>query len=250
MFERGKFLEALESILCDASSTEADVIKAMDVLMVLTQAEPGRIRQHVLGQKKFPATPASIAISRPGNGEKSARYSFPRPPGAVSTAADGAHVGLIAVDDTSPLLQLLIWRLVEDPDTGVQTQAVDLIRALLDFDGAQVHIPGCARSVVFSGMTFLFPPSTVSVFCLVVAVLQSMCVSSRATAELAGDVREGQVPGDVLLPLLRLVGSTVCVWPSAPARPWLGALAVTARARRSSRRKAHHKTHHTRREGG
>ena len=60
----------------------------------------------------------------------------PNPPALTprlyGSAADGAHRGLLAIDSGSPLLMWIVWRMVEDPDIGVQSHASDLLHLLLD----------------------------------------------------------------------------------------------------------------------
>ena len=158
----GRFYNVLEALIRDITLPVRDVVKALDIMMTLLQYEPSRLRNYILSQKNVPVAPVSIAVTRgaptgplrapsslqaspapstAGAGHQSTTGTptlFPRGANKCG-AADGGHVGLVAVDEQSPLLQLLIWRLVEDPDTGVQTQVVDVLKGLLDLDTAMVR---------------------------------------------------------------------------------------------------------------
>lgn len=73
----------------------------------------------------------------------SSHYTFSRRHWVPSS--QGGHGSLIPVQPDSPLLLWIIWRLVEDPDTGVQSHALDFLRMLLESDSVQVSI--CLQSL-------------------------------------------------------------------------------------------------------
>jgi hypothetical protein len=85
-----------------------------------------------------PAGQASASVT-----SADGRYSFSRRL-SVPTA-QGGHGCLVPVQPDSTLMMWVIWRLVDDPDSGVQSHALDLLRMLLETDspavGHQCHLP-------------------------------------------------------------------------------------------------------------
>jgi hypothetical protein len=163
----GGFYDILCSLLKDVSQPEAQVVRITDILQCCLQLDTSRFRNYILSQKNYPPAPVTIAVAGhqpPGRASTIAKatiaaaaapptttvsssasipVSFAFPRSSSHRAVDGCHIGLIAVDASSPFMQVLLWRLVEDPDIGIQQQAVDLLRGLLDFEGGQVRVCVC-----------------------------------------------------------------------------------------------------------
>lgn len=155
----------LEKVVKDPTMSVKLVTVCVDIFMTCMLLEPWRLRQYVV-QQRPPLPPASILTAPHGGGGGAGASSTgggdstsvsvgdvdvltlsPRSRYAIrrrdrTATADGAHRGLIAVHADSPLLQWLIWRLVEDAHSGVQSLSCDLLRLFLEVETQQVRSVG------------------------------------------------------------------------------------------------------------
>jgi hypothetical protein len=149
--------KALEPLLCDRLAPQREVLGALEILSLVCQAEVGAFRDFCVRCKRLPTLKNSkeitlcINVSAGDDGrsirllerlelqgvfddrcitEEMLRYCAARLP-------HGEHGLLVdSIDRFSPVIHALVWRLVDDPDIGVQQLCAELLRNLLNTDTA------------------------------------------------------------------------------------------------------------------
>ncbi len=150
-------LDVFAPVLADRTAGVEEVQTALDVLIAIMDAEPDTVRAYMLRQHEDPKhiPPKLDADMAAGGGDNSSSLRLSS--SQLREVSQGEHGHLLQLweDDLGSnkaqldaegkppagccysnvsLLYCLIWRLLEDPDVGVQGLAADAIRSLWDPD--------------------------------------------------------------------------------------------------------------------
>ncbi len=125
---------ALESWLGDPNAPADEVIVTLEVLQAFLTFAPQAVRDYILQQRHHVV---ALGTEAPTGRVQAPRGLWP----SDRAAREGGEHGTLVVCDPygASLLQRIIWRLVDDPDVGVQQSAFEVLRSVFDFNSLLAH---------------------------------------------------------------------------------------------------------------
>mmetsp|Transcript_171 Transcript_171/g.271 ORF Transcript_171/g.271 Transcript_171/m.271 type:complete len:981 (+) Transcript_171:744-3686(+) len=119
----GGFFSIFSTVLADEESLSSERVHVGDILKLSLEHDPELLRTYILNQKCHPkAPPKDTEVRVP-------KQEFAKP---VETGAD-------ANGESLPLMAQLIKRLVYDSEPGMQAQACDVLKTMLDPETMEVN---------------------------------------------------------------------------------------------------------------